>query len=78
MSSGPQRYPDDSITAQAILLAVETGIEPDVWLAQDVIGMNTAMRYLRSKIKREAGYFGAKVRDGEASDGAGEDRQMSG
>ena len=72
-------YPDDSLTAQAIMLAVETGIEPDIWLGLDVVGMNTAMHYLRSKIRREASYMGAKIRDGGEGgevDNAG--RKMSG
>lgn len=75
--SGPEVYGDDSLNAQAILLAVETGVAPDVWLDLGVIGINTAMKYLRARIKREAGYLGAKIRDGDpAADGDG--RQMSG
>jgi hypothetical protein len=72
-------YPDDSLSAQAILLAVETGVPPEVWLDLGVVGMNTAMKYLRAKIKREASYLGAKIRDGGDGpeiDSAG--RQMSG
>lgn len=78
MTGEPEIYADDSLNAQAILLAVETGIAPDVWLEQDVIGMNTAMKYLRARIKREASYFGAKIRDGDSAETDGEGRQMSG
>jgi hypothetical protein len=72
-------YPDDSLNAQAILLAVETGIAPDVWLELDIIGMNTAMKYLRARIRREASYLGAKIRGEEVEQGADDaGRQMSG
>lgn len=77
MSSEPEIYDDESLNAQAILLAVETGVPPDAWIDQGVIGMNTAMMYLRNKLKREAAYFGHKIRDGSSPMGD-DGRQMSG
>ena len=71
-------FPEDSLNAQAILLAVETGVPPEAWLALDVIGINTGMQYLREKIKREAGYFGTKIRDGGHPGVDDQGRQMSG
>jgi hypothetical protein len=77
VSEGIEVYPDDSLNAQAILLAVETGVPPQDWLELGIVGMNTAMMYVRNKMKREAAYFGQKIRDGgPARDDDG--RQMSG
>jgi len=77
VTAGPEVYPDGSIYDSAILLAVETGVPPEDWIAQDLIGINTAMKHLRSKLRREAAYYGHKIRDGEPV--VGDDgRQMSG
>jgi hypothetical protein len=73
-----ETYPDDSINAQAILLAVETGIEPQVWIDLGIVGMNTATKYLEAKIKREASYFGARVRGDDSAKADSGGRQMSG
>ena len=74
---GPEVFPEDSLNDQAILLAVETGVPPQFWLDMDIIGMNTAMKHLRNKIKREAAYYGQKIRDGSPTVDR-EGRQMSG
>ena len=70
-------YPADSINDTAILLSVETGIAPQVWIDEGLIGINTAMRHLRNKLKREAAYHGHGLRDGESAVG-NDGRQMSG
>lgn len=77
MDDEPEVYADDSMSSQAILLAVETGVEPDAWLALGHVGMNTAMRHLRRKISREASYLGGKIK-GEAPTADAEGRRMSG
>lgn len=78
MSDGPEVYPDDSITAQAILLAVETGVPAQDWIDLGLVGINTGMMYLRNRMKREAAYFGQRLRDGADGAAGGEGRQMSG
>ena len=78
MSGELERFPDDSLNAQAILLAVETGVPPEAWLDLGLMGMNTAMHYLRNRIKREAAYFGNKIRDGSSGGADNEGRRMSG
>lgn len=76
MSGAGEVYPEDSINDSAILLAVETGVPPQVWIDEGLIGINTAMKHLRNRVRREAAYFGQSVRDEGAVDDGG--RQMSG
>lgn len=78
MSDGVEVYPEDSLTAQAVLLAVETGVPPESWLELGLVGMNTAMMYLRNRMKREAAYFGHRIRDGSSPGADNEGRQTSG
>ena len=76
MSGEPDYYDDESLNGLAIWLAVETGVPPETWLEQGITGMNTAAKYVRERIKREASYLGAKFREGPEADPEG--RQMSG
>lgn len=77
MSDSPEVFPEDSLNAQAILLAVETGVPPEAWLDLGIVGINTGMHYLRNRMKREAALFGQRIR-GEGSGVDSEGRQMSG
>jgi len=75
--SGGEVYPEDSVNDSAVLLAVETGIPPQVWIDEGLVAMNTAMKHLRNRIRREAAYYGQKIRDEESvADDQG--RRMSG
>lgn len=76
MSGSGEVYPEDSINDSAILLAVETGVPPQAWIDEGLIAINTAMKHLRNRVKREAAYYGQRIRDEGSADDDG--RRMSG